>query len=199
MTDELHLRCDFSGLVLAGGRSTRMGRDKAFLRVDGERLIDRQLAILRALGAREVFVSGRRGVNYRVSPVNVHLDRLAGCGPAGGILRGLQVCRSRFLFVLAVDLPAISPSFAAEIARHVAQGRGVVPRHDGLYEPLAAIYPRSVLPLWETMVNAGQCSLQDLIGAAVRSRQLASWSLTNEQHAALVNWNCPADWGAPAS
>lgn len=186
--------CEFSGLVLAGGRSTRMGRDKAFLRVGGERLLDRQLALLRALGARELFVSGRRGINYRVPSARVVLDRESDCGPAGGILAGLRVCRSRFLFVLAVDLPEMSRAFASELVQRVAGERGVVPRHARGYEALAAIFPRTVLAAWEPLVGGGECSMQNLVRVAVEAGQVSPWELSPEDDHALANWNCPSDW-----
>lgn len=189
---------EFSGLVLAGGRSTRMGRDKAFLRIEGTRLIDRQLALLRALGAQEGIVSGRRGVNYRVRPARVVLDCAPGSGPAAGILTGLQACHSPFLFVLAVDLPKISLPFAVQLVQRVTGACGVVPRNSRGYEPLAAIYPRALSALWAPMLAAGECSLQALVRAAVAAGQLSVWDLTEDEAGALANWNSPGDWSPSA-
>ncbi len=55
---------NFSAVILAGGKSSRMGRDKAWLEFDGQSLLARQIACVRRAGASEVFISGRAGVDY---------------------------------------------------------------------------------------------------------------------------------------
>ena len=55
---------NFGAVILAGGKSSRMGRDKAFLEIGGPSLLARQISLVRDIGAAEIFISGRKGVNY---------------------------------------------------------------------------------------------------------------------------------------
>ena len=68
-------------MILAGGNSSRMGRDKAWLRVDGQRLLDRQIALVRAVGAVEVFISGRADRDYSAFGGLVLHDKHSAAGP----------------------------------------------------------------------------------------------------------------------
>lgn len=188
------LHAELSGVVLAGGQSTRMGRDKAFLRIGGRRLIDRQLALLRAAGAAEVFVSGRRGVNYRVRPIRVRLDREPGLGPVGGLLAALEQSGAPSLLVLAVDLAAMNAAVLRELLGQVRPGRGVVPVQSDGWEPLAAVYPREILALWRPLVAHGERRLQRLIAAGVEAGLLRGWRVPVRWRPSFANWNHPADW-----
>ena len=83
-------RQSFSAVVLAGGASSRMGSDKAWIEVGGVPLVRRQLDIVREAGASEVFLSGRAGVDYRGLDVPVLLDARPGMGPLAGVQRALD-------------------------------------------------------------------------------------------------------------
>ena len=98
----------FSAVILAGGESRRMGRDKAWVEVGGESLIARALVLVRELGLPEVFISGRAGTDYSSMRYPVLFDLEPGCGPLGGIERALQAANSPLLLVLAVDLPGMT-------------------------------------------------------------------------------------------
>lgn len=184
----------FAGLVLAGGRSSRMGRDKAFLTVNGERMIDRQLRLLREAGAKDLFVSGRRGVNYRVPGATVLLDKIESAGPAAGITAAMQVCDREFLMVLAVDLPALPVSALRELRRRVRAGRGVVPVHDRGYEPLVAIYPVAIAAEWDRHLRNGERSLQFLVQSALDCGFVSRRDIPARERDAFANWNSPSDW-----
>src|SRR5438477_277515 len=100
-----------SAVLLAGGKSSRMGRDKAALIVDGEPLWQRQLATLRATQPAELFISGKSDGPYANCGVEILADEFPDCGPLGGITTALRRCTSERLLVLAVDLPAMTAEF----------------------------------------------------------------------------------------
>jgi molybdopterin-guanine dinucleotide biosynthesis protein A len=85
------------GLVLAGGRSSRMGEDKAMLRIDGRSLLERTLAALRAAGAERVAISGSRAGGIP--------DRWPGAGPVGGIASAIEGLPDGEWLVVPVDMP----------------------------------------------------------------------------------------------
>jgi molybdopterin-guanine dinucleotide biosynthesis protein A len=106
---------NFSAVILAGGRSRRMGRDKAWLEVDGQPLLARALAVLREAGPREVFISSRADRGDAALGCPVLLDREPDLGPLGGIERALQAAASPLVLVLAVDLPYMTGGFLRKL------------------------------------------------------------------------------------
>lgn len=85
---------NLSAVILAGGESRRMGRDKAWLAIDGRPLIARALAAIRDAGVETVSISGRAGVDYSSLRCPVLLDREPGLGPLSGIERGLEAAHT---------------------------------------------------------------------------------------------------------
>lgn len=184
---------EFAAVVLAGGRSTRMGRDKAFLKFNGSRLIDRQIRLVKAAGAIQVTVSGRRGIDYRVGQVPVRLDRTAGMGPSGGLLTALVECHCPFLLALAVDLPLVDLSVLRALLGRVRTGRGVVPVSANGWEPLAAVYPQSVLPLWRSLAGQGGRRAQQFVEVGHAAGLLDAWRIPKRMERLFLNWNYPTD------
>ncbi|HWQ90844.1 MAG TPA: molybdenum cofactor guanylyltransferase, partial [Clostridia bacterium] len=131
-------KLDFSAVVLAGGASLRMGRDKAWLPAGRETFLERSLNLCRSLHPREVFISGRPGEDYSAFPYSVLLDLEPGNGPLGGIERALQAATAPLVLVLAVDLPLMTTPFLSSLLAHCDRLTGCVPRHDDRLEPLAA-------------------------------------------------------------
>ena len=82
-----------AAVLLAGGKSSRMGRDKSALIVNGEPLWQRQLAVLRATEPAELFISGMRDGPYADCGVEILADGIPNCGPLGGIATALRRCR----------------------------------------------------------------------------------------------------------
>ena len=119
-----------------------MGRDKAWLELDGEPLIVRAVRTVRRLGVDELFISGRADVDYSALQCPVLHDLEPGLGPLGGIERALHACATPLLLVLAVDLPDMTTEFLAKLITRADAVTGVVPMRAGAPEPLAAIYPK---------------------------------------------------------
>src|ERR1700736_1502651 len=78
-------RMKFSAVILAGGKSSPMGSDKAVAKLDGGTLLARQIQRTRAAGAAEIFISGRPGVDYSLFGSNVLEDKFQDAGPLAGI------------------------------------------------------------------------------------------------------------------
>ena len=140
----------FAAVLLAGGQSRRMGRDKALLPLpDGRLLWQRQLDVLRALEPAELFISGPARPGFPADVPTVGDIGPTMLGPLGGIAAVLATMRSARLLVLAVDLPMMTAAFLRGLLRHdPSQTQGAIPQAaDGFFEPLAAIYPRTALPV----------------------------------------------------
>jgi molybdopterin-guanine dinucleotide biosynthesis protein A len=183
----------FSGAVLAGGRSSRMGTDKSRLRLGGETLLARQLRLLAEAGAQERIVAGGVG-GWELEPgIRVVADRKTGLGPLAGLEACLSVCTHEWLLVLAVDLPGMSAEFLRRLLESVAPGCGVVPWRDGFAEPLAAVYPRIALAEVTARLARRELALQPLVRTGLEAGWLRSLPVGPADAALFANWNRPED------
>ncbi len=133
----------YSMVVLAGGRSSRMGTDKADLCLDGRSFLELQIEKGRALGIEDIQVSGYRGARC---PIPVTEDRLPGRGPLGGLESCLRRARWQKCLVLSVDVPLVP---AAELERLLetaacATAPVTILRHGESEQPLIAVYDREL-------------------------------------------------------
>jgi molybdopterin-guanine dinucleotide biosynthesis protein A len=186
----------FSAALLAGGKSVRMGRDKAYLQVSWEGafvpLWERQLAILQSMTPERLFVSGPRKQGYPTS-ITVVEDDWPNVGPLGGIATCLSRSQSAFLLVLAVDLPRIQSGFLKKLLALSAVGCGVVPLHDNGFEPLVAVYPGSSLALAIEQIRERDYSLQHFISKLLQNYLITSCNVEANERIQLENWNTPED------
>ena len=182
-----------TGIVLAGGHSLRMGRDKASLPWrDGDLLH----AVLAALGPacwRVIVVSNLPRTIARQN-VQVVADRYAGCGPLAGIQAGLAASGDDYNFVAACDMPYIDSRAVAYMAAVAAGYDAAVPFIDGHFNPLHAIYHRRCLPAIEAMLRQGCLRITDLY-PKIRLRLVSAGELGefSPDCAMLRNLNSPAD------
>jgi molybdopterin-guanine dinucleotide biosynthesis protein A len=187
---------NLSAVILAGGESRRMGRDKAWLDLAGEPLIVRALQTVRWLGVDELFISGRADVDYSALECPVLHDLEPGFGPLGGIERALHACGSPLLLVLAVDLPHMTTAFLAKLIGRTDALTGVVPVRDGALEPLAAIYPKRCHEIAFRFIAQARHSACDFAEAFLRERAVRTLRVTRADVACFANWNSPFDAAA---
>ena len=181
----------FSAVLLAGGRSTRMGRDKALLDWDGVPLWRRQWATLEALKPREIVWSGfpRPGLpaSYRIV-ADAEPDR----GPLGGLVAVLEALEHDLVVVLAVDLPEMTPAYLGKLLRLAAPGKGAVPHNGEFFEPLAAVYPRELAPLAARTLREGGAPHR-MIRAGIAAGLLVEVPVEESERPLFRNVNTPDD------
>ena len=183
----------FSGAILAGGRSSRMGRDKAFLSIDGQPLIVRQAALLRSLGTDDLIISGRPDTDYGIPDARVVHDPIPDAGPLAGLVSVLSAARHPWVLVIAVDLPRLDVAFLNRLLALGGGHTGIVPHGPRGYEPLAALYPRSLLLEAETALRNGEFALHTLIENAHADALVQFLHLGEDDLPMLANWNSPGD------
>ncbi len=184
----------FTGLVLAGGRSTRMGRDKALLRLpDGRTLLERAVAILREAGAGEVIVSTGSGRSYGMPGTCEVVDDLPDKGPLAGLVAGFAIAADERIVVLAVDLPHITREFVIDLLGLATAQRGIVPMRTDLAEPLAAVYPRSAYESARVALRGGRLSLQEWVRGLHQAGLVNLQRLDEAQLPLFANWNTPEE------
>jgi molybdopterin-guanine dinucleotide biosynthesis protein A len=148
---------EVSGFVLAGGASRRMGFEKARLRFGSERMVDRQIRLLRAI-CRSVSIIGPP-VRFADSGIQVYEDEIPGKGPLGGIHTGLRRARTEFSLFLSCDMPLMEERFLRYLCEQALASRASAtvppPCRKGRY-PLCAVLRRRALSRVSSSLASGQ-------------------------------------------
>ena len=149
---------DITGIILAGGKSLRYGRNKALVEVDGTRLIERVISVMQSLFEDLIIITNTpREYDYLQLPM--HEDVIKGLGPLGGVYTGLQIISSESGFFVTCDMPFLQN----DLIRHMVEIKGdfdaVVPKVDWKIEPLHAIYTRNCLPAITRLFDAQGCQI----------------------------------------
>lgn len=158
-----------SAAVMAGGRSRRMGQDKAWIEFEGRPLIRRVIDALREV-ADEVFVvaNDRR---YSELGVRVVSDRFPEGGALGGIATGVGAAEHELVLIAACDMPFTSPDVWRLMVSRADDADAVVPKVGGEFETLHALYSRRCLPAMESALALGRMRVISFF-ADVRVREL---------------------------
>lgn len=151
-----------AGFVLAGGKSSRMGQDKAFAAWQGSALLNRALEAMQAVASSTRIVGAKAKFASYGSVIE---DIFAERGPLGGLHAALSTSEQELNLVLAVDLPFASPAlleFLIECAQD-AGSMATVPRLKGGWEPLCAVYRREFAQVAEGALKRGQNAVHRLL------------------------------------
>ena len=141
-----------AAIVLAGGRSRRMGQDKATLPFGDETLLERTVRIVREV-VPEVLVISRED-QPRVGDFRVVHDSAEGLGPLAGLVKGLEVMSSERAFLTSCDVPFLKPEYL-RLMIELSQGHPItVPLVDGYHMTTSAVYTREVLPVAQELLAA---------------------------------------------
>src|SRR5258708_31138321 len=186
---------DVTAFILAGGKSTRMGTDKAFLEYQGRTLLARVLDLASSV-ASEVRIVGSREKFGDFAPVVEDVFR--DCGPLGGIHAALLTSATELNVILAVDTPRISTIFLKYLirqARAAPDAAVVVPRAGGGWQPLCAVYRPEFAEAAENALRAGWNRIDPLFGA-VRTRVVEESELKAAHFpiGIFCNLNTPEEW-----
>ena len=143
-----------SGVILAGGKSRRYGKNKALVDIDGIPLIQRVLGVMKSLFPAVILITNTPET-YAFLDIPMYEDRIKGLGPLGGIFTALGVIPETAGFFVACDMPFLNRDL---IRYQVAVRRDfdvVAPNLSGMFETLHALYTRACLPEIEKLIQAG--------------------------------------------
>ena len=195
MKDESRVNQDmnFDAVILAGGNSRRMGRDKAWLPLDGQPLLARQIAMVRQLSPAEIFISGRADTDYGSLGCRVLRDGFPDAGPLAGIAAALEAASAPWLLVLAVDLPRVTADLLHILLRRRGCGVGVVPRVNRAVEPLVAVYPKAAGPIAADLLTRQVRAARAFVGQCRQAALVAFLDVAESDWSCFANWNHPGD------
>ncbi len=146
---------DATAVLLAGGKSSRMGRPKSLLPFGGEPLIVHIVRALQRMFAHTVIVAAP-DQELPDLPATLVRDEVAYQGPVGGIYYGLKAATGKFCFVTSCDVPFLNPSLISHLASQISHYDVVVPFWEDRFQPLHAVYRTSVLPLLKEQLDRGE-------------------------------------------
>jgi len=190
------MKADFSAIVLAGGRSSRMGTDKLFLEWEGQTLFEKAVAKAHRI-ADEVIVSVNHFLPIAPPTVRQVIDLVPGQGPLMGLFAALTACRSHRALVLSPDIPFLSDGLLLSIKGASPSFDLVVPRWRGRTEPLCSVYSKTVLPAIEACLKKGERSLKALVqtdGLSIAYLSRGFLRLWGDPALMFLNLNTPEDY-----
>jgi molybdenum cofactor guanylyltransferase len=185
-----------SAVLLAGGASRRMGRDKATLEFSGRTLWRIQLDLLRKLQPQEIFVSARTAPPWRPVDVQLVLDTPPSRGPISGVAATLTQMRGTHLLVLAIDMPFMNERWLRFLCGQTETGCGTIPIIGDRLEPLVAIYPAEARPDLAEALRGTEFSLQILARRLVDRSKLRLVPVAKSDEDLFRNLNQPDDLAA---
>jgi molybdenum cofactor guanylyltransferase len=199
-----------NAFVLAGGQSTRMGRDKALLDLNGSPLIVRALEKLRLLGFSPRIVGSRPDL---ASFAPVIPDIHPHSGPLGGIEAALAASDTEQNLFLPVDLPLVLAELLRWMIRRaeLTSALATIPRFQGCLQPLCAVYSKVLLPHASAAIASGNAKVTRAIESAANATRMRidsfdvesiavaqSWQQPTPLHRWFENVNTPADFDKAA-
>lgn len=167
---------DVTAFILAGGKSTRMGADKAFVTLEGRTLLARALAVARSVTS-DVRIVGDPAKFAPFAPVVEDVFR--GCGPLAGIHAALRASQTELNLILAVDVPFVPPALLQYLigrARNSMSATVTVVRAGGGWQPLCAVYRREFAEAAETALQVGRYKI-DAIFETTRTQTITEEEL----------------------
>jgi len=189
------MRAGCSLVILAGGLSRRMGRDKAALPAGEGTLIEHLARRLAPVVDETIIAGGSAGQNLPgVTGVD---DRYPGFGPLAGIHAGLLAARCPLVWVVGCDLPDVDPALAALLCGLAGDVDAVVPRIDSEPQGVCAVYVRSLAPRIDRLLAAGERRVKMLLAASkVRYVTPEELRAVDPELGSFRNINTPADYEA---
>lgn len=182
---------DVGAVILAGGRSSRMGQNKAWLRLGEESFLERILS--RLSGFSEILISAAGEAAYARLGFPVIPDLYPGTGPLGGVYSALQACRSPYLLVLGCDKPLFETALGVYLTDRAEGFDATVPiTRDGRPQPLCAVYAKTCGEILHRQIQRGNYRLTETL-REMRTNYIPL-SQTAFPDQLLTNINTPAEY-----
>ena len=190
---------DVIAFILAGGKSSRMGEDKAFLQLEGRTLLARALELARSVcGEVQIVGSSQKFFGFAPTVEDIFRDQ----GPLAGIHAALKNTSADLSLVLAVDMPFLEAPFLRYLLAQAAAGKAVVtvPRCAGGWQPLCAVYRREFIQPAENALRQARNKIDPLFAQVptrvIEESELLKLGLTPE---IFRNLNTPKEFNQAQS
>jgi len=185
-----------TGVLLAGGKSRRMGPDKRFLELEGRTLLERALSVLESLFSEVIVVVAEPVLRLSGLRHQVVTDLVPNCATLGGLYTGLSSAAQGRIFAAACDMPFLNQSVIKWMAKLDRNADVVMAQLANGLQPMHAVYSKACLPHLERMLNARNLKVQELSQTPGLSVRLVSEDELREadpQFLSFLNINTVAD------
>ncbi len=184
---------EVTGVILAGGQNLRMGRNKAFIEVNGQRIIDRTCSIFQEL-FDEILLVTNSPLEYLDLNLRTVTDLLPGKGSLGGIYTGLFYSSRPHAFFAGCDMPFLNKELIRHLIDPAPKHDVVIPRTADGWQPLHAVYSRKCLPLIEDLFRRDNLRIIDLFPNVKKKEVLQDELLRFDPRlTSFFNVNSPED------
>lgn len=193
MTDML---TDVTGVILAGGKSRRMGEDKRFLTIGEATLLDRCRTIMKARFPEVLIITAQDSPPLDGRGCPVYQDLVPDCGSLGGLYTGLSHAACSRIFAVACDMPFLNPNMIKFFVNRDPDADIVMGRLQTGPQPLHAVYGKRVLPHFERMARSRRLKIQDILlepSLKVVVVDSSEWAHLDPASQSFRNVNTPAD------
>lgn len=186
---------NITGIILAGGRSRRMGKDKSFILLSGKPLIEVLIDKLSSLFKDLIIISNKPHL-YKRYGIRIVKDILPDRGPLGGIYTGLLSSSSVYNFFVACDMPFLNINLVRYISQESNDYDVIVPQYNGKLQPLCAIYSKNCIRPIETELSINHLRVTDFF-RYVKVKIISSeeeFKNIDPKELCFVNMNTPQDY-----
>ena len=150
-----------TGIILSGGKSTRMGTDKAFIQINKKTLLENAFEICKPICTNILISSNDQ--KHKISGVKIIPDEFLNCGPLSGIYSCLKKSDTHWNFVISVDAAFVEPAFIEYLINETDDSDAIVPFHSKGKEPLISMYHKSGLSEMQKHLKSGNLKMHNLI------------------------------------
>ncbi len=179
-----------TGIILAGGKSSRMGHDKALIKLENRTLLERAVEFCQSF-CGEILISSNSD-EHTVAGFPLVSDEFEDCGPLGGIYSCLKHSQNEWSFVISVDSPYVRPDFVSFLFSQKDGFDAVVPVHKKGKEPLIALYHKKILPIIKSQLQLENFRMHYLLGE-IKANYVDSKDWVEKFPRLFYNINYPKD------
>lgn len=184
---------DISGIILSGGKSARMGENKAFIEIDGVPIIHRIYSLFKELFQEIIIVTNQKELFLNIKS-KIYTDLLPNKGALGGLYTGLFFSNFSYSFCVACDMPFINKSLVKYLIKNIEDYNVIVPlTKDGL-QPLHAIYSKNCLDAIKKTIENGKYKIIDFYSLVnVKILKEEDFGYLDPLRESFINVNTPEE------
>lgn len=186
---------DITGIILSGGKSSRMGENKSFLKIQNETIIERIVKLMKSI-FDEVMIVTNSPDEYKFLGLPLYKDIYKNKGPLGGIHSGLTHSKSEKNFVISCDVPLMTEEMIEYIVEYKSDKPIKFCNAAGYHQPLAGVYSKSLIVEIEKLISGGDVpdkSFHHFL-KMVEAETIHPESLPFYKHEIFFNVNNPKDY-----
>ena len=151
-----------SAVVLAGGRSSRMGFDKSTMVLQNKKLIESTIKKLDSLFDDIIISVDSLEKKSEFNHDKIVVDKVKGVGPLGGMISALEMAQSDRLFVIPCDMPVIDIKYISFMMKYMDDNEIILSEKNGYFEPFPGFYSKSLIPRIEELINQNRRSIRSI-------------------------------------